>query len=138
MNLEFADDIIDILNYVGDKFGIAIDWSAKTILPYLQELSTKYIAYRISIAVMWAIVFCVVILACVITIITLNVQSKKLNYEYSSDDLQFWLYVVAVILILVSFGLIIYQVYNIILCKTFPEKVIYEYITSLYTTMKSN
>lgn len=36
------EEIIKILDYIGSKFGVAIDWTDKNVTPYLQELHDLY------------------------------------------------------------------------------------------------
>lgn len=138
MDIEFADDIIDILEYIGKKFGIVVDWSADNVLPYLKELSVKYITYKISVATMWIIVFSIVMLVAAIAAIIICRAAKKQDYELSTDDGEFWAIAVCIVVIIFAFCCIVYNVYNLIVCKTFPEKVLYEYITSVYNSVKNN
>lgn len=35
--------IIEILNYLGEKFNIAIDWTSENVVPYIQELFNKFV-----------------------------------------------------------------------------------------------
>lgn len=36
-----SEEIIKILDHIGSKFGVAIDWTDKNVMPYLQELADK-------------------------------------------------------------------------------------------------
>ena len=45
--MEVSDQIIKVLDEVGKRFGLAIDWTQQNIVPYLQELSHKIINYEI-------------------------------------------------------------------------------------------
>lgn len=42
-----SQQIIEVLEYLFEKFGIAIDWTAENILPYVQELGGKVVTYKI-------------------------------------------------------------------------------------------
>lgn len=44
-----VDNIVDIINALCEKFGIALDWSAENILPKVKELISRFAAYRISV-----------------------------------------------------------------------------------------
>lgn len=35
--MTLSSEIINVLEFVGDKFGIAIDWTQANVMPYLQE-----------------------------------------------------------------------------------------------------
>lgn len=46
-----GEEIIKVLDYLGTQFGIAIDWSDKNVMPYLQELANKYIHYELATSI---------------------------------------------------------------------------------------
>lgn len=48
--------IIEVLNDICGKFGIAVDWTSKNIQPYLKELMTKCINYKLATDIVWLVV----------------------------------------------------------------------------------
>jgi len=50
-----SEEIIKVLDYLGEKFGVAIDWTQENVLPYLQDLLSRFAGYRIAISVFWII-----------------------------------------------------------------------------------
>lgn len=50
-----SNQIIEVLNEICNKFGMAIDWTSKNVQPYLQELMTKCVAYKFATSIMWLI-----------------------------------------------------------------------------------
>ena len=50
-----SEEIIKVLDYLGEKFGVAIDWTQENVLPYLQDLLSRFAGYRIAISVFWVI-----------------------------------------------------------------------------------
>ena len=63
-----SEEIIKILDHIGSKFGVAIDWTDKNVMPYLQELAEKYINYEIAISA--TIVIALVVIALILGILT--------------------------------------------------------------------
>ena len=109
----FSDEIIAVLEYLCQKFGITIDWTSENILPYLEQLCTKYIKWEISTSILW-IVFAIV--GCIVALIfSINV----------SDSGVFWT------VLLLAFIVIGVQAFDIVECNVFPEKALYEYIKTL-------
>ena len=51
-----SEKIIKILDHIGSKFGVAIDWTDKNVMPYLQELADKYINYELVTSIAIAVV----------------------------------------------------------------------------------
>lgn len=48
-NIAFSSQFIEIFDHLCQKFGIVVDWSAKNVVPYVQELcgrAIKYIAFK--------------------------------------------------------------------------------------------
>lgn len=122
VDLGLAENIIEILNYIGEKLGIAIDWSANNILPYLQELGKKYITYKISLDWFWIIFGAVLIIIGVICWIVIGAALGE-------PGLGFFVFCIG----LVIGGIVIScNVYDMIQCRTFPEKVLFEYVRSIW------
>lgn len=44
-----SEQIIQVLDNLGEKFGLAIDWSPENILPYANELMNKAVSYELWI-----------------------------------------------------------------------------------------
>ena len=42
-----SEQIIQVLDNLGEKFGLAIDWSSENILPYASELMNKAVSYEL-------------------------------------------------------------------------------------------
>jgi hypothetical protein len=59
-----SQQIIEVLDYLFEKFGIAIDWTAENIMPYVQELAGKLVTYNIVSDVMWLVLSVLVIIGC--------------------------------------------------------------------------
>lgn len=43
-----VEQIVEVLNALCEKFGIAVDWSSENMVPYLMELTHRYTAYVIA------------------------------------------------------------------------------------------
>ena len=137
--MEFSKEIIEVFDYIGEKFGIAIDWSSKNVVPYLQELCEKYINWEIWTSVAW-IVICVLLFAG--GIVAIKYAYKKLVEwnkngcsRYDTDkDISDVLYIIGGVLIFASVVIVGINVFDIIKCVTFPEMKIYEYITTFMET----
>jgi len=55
--MNFSQEIITVLDYLCKKFGIVIDWTSDSIMPYLEDLSVRYIRYEIMSSIAWMLVF---------------------------------------------------------------------------------
>lgn len=116
-----SSEIIEVLDYLGEKFGIAIDWTSNNVLPYLQTLADKFIKWEISTSIVW-IVIAAFVMAAMIVLINLK-GIREINEETYG-----MLWIPIIVLIIVSFIVICIQIFDIIECNIFPEKALYDFI----------
>ena len=53
--MSLSTEVIKILDDICKRFGIVIDWTSANVIPYLEQLVTKYINYEIATSVVWFI-----------------------------------------------------------------------------------
>ena len=119
-----SSEIIEVLDYLGEKFGIAIDWTSNNVLPYLQALVDKFIKWEISTSIVWIIIAVFVMVGMIVLINLKGV--REINEETYG-----MLWVPAGLLILGFFVIICVQIFDIIECNVFPEKVLYDFIKTM-------
>ena len=122
--MTISSEIIEVLDYLGEKFGIAIDWTNNNVLPYLQTLVDKFIQWEISTSILW-IAIAIFIIA--MTIVLVNLK----GFREINEETYGMLWVPAGILILGFFVIICVQIFDIIECNVFPEKVLYDFIKTM-------
>ena len=116
-----SSEIIEVLDYLGEKFGIAIDWTSNNVLPYLQTLADKFIKWEISTSIVWIIIAVFVMVGMIVLI---NLKGiREINEETYG-----MLWIPIIVLIIVSFIVICIQIFDIIECNVFPEKALYDFI----------
>lgn len=130
-----SKEIIKVLDELGKRFGIALDWSNQNIMPYLQELMRRFICYRNVTACIWTIISIAMTITGAVTIKFLNKWRKSDNYDksYSSDDdlIAAMGYIFSIGIIMLGVGLIIGNLLGIAKNICMPEMVVYEYITNI-------
>ena len=119
-----SSEIIEVLDYLGEKFGIAIDWTSNNVLPYLQALVDKSIKWEISTSILW-IAIAIFIIAMTITLMNLK------GFHEINEETYGMLWVLTGILMLGFFIVICVQIFDIIECNVFPEKVLYDFIKTM-------
>ena len=127
-----SEEIIKVLDELGKRFGIVIDWSNQNIIPYLQELLKRFICYRNITACVWIILSIAMTISGVVMIRSLNRWRKSDDYGDYDDDMLVGLgYIFSVFIVALGIGLIIGNMFEIIKNVCMPEMVIYEYITNI-------
>lgn len=128
--MSISDQIIAVINDLCQKFGIAIDWTAENVLPYIEDLCARYIQFEIQTSIAWIVcMVAVTLLAGLVWAISAIVDahscSDVADFIRGISMFVFWVALVVTIIV----GMV--QAYDIIECCNLPEKVIIEYIESL-------
>lgn len=128
--MSISDQIIAVINDLCQKFGIAIDWTAENVLPYIEDLCARYIQFEIQTSIAWIVCMAAVtllagIIWAISAIVDANSCSDAADCIRCLSMIVFWIALVVTIIV----GMV--QAYDIIECCNLPEKVIIEYIESL-------
>lgn len=124
-----SEEIIKILDDLGRRFGILIDWSSENILPYLQDLISRFIKYDIAINI-FIILFGIIFLIITIFAIKKIIKDKKEIKHYDLFDEGMPQFIIICICIFIMFYTFLIAPKKIIQDIYLPEKSIYEYIKS--------
>lgn len=114
--MKVSDEIIKVLDALGEKVGVIIDWTADNVVPYVDQLCGKYVKWEMSTSIAW------IVIAVVVTTLLYVIGGLC-----GSEDLIF----IAVIVTLIAIVIVVVQVFDIIECKVFPEKVIFEKVSEM-------
>lgn len=133
--MTISNQIIEVIDALCVKFGIAIDWTQENVLPYLQTLAQEYISYEIWTSVMWIVLVAIGLV--VLIVCTKKAKKAYNNADIFDEDCYMLLYIsccVASIFCSIALVCVIFtQTLDIITCITFPEKIILEFIQSSMT-----
>ena len=141
--MNVSDQIIKVLNDLCEKFGIAIDWTATNIVPYIEKLLSKFIHWEIMTSIFWMALMSILTLICFF--IAKKCTSNKFKY-YKDEDWDFCSWGIGAIVSWILFAVLAVcavsvigkQVYDIITCITFPEMMIVDEIKSLISSNTQN
>ena len=129
-----SEEIIKVLDNLGERLGIAIDWTSRNVLPYLQDLMSRFIDLKNIQAIMWIVISAVVILLTILVIIgTIKYIKKQDKKSYEYDDkificglIDFVIGIVAIIFLII----LLCNIYGLFQNIYTPELTLIEYITS--------
>lgn len=116
-----SSQIIDVINELCSKFGIAIDWSQKNVQPYLESLVTKAVNYELYTSIMWIVIGAILF---GIGLFYLSKADKYTESDYICKRILAWF------LLIVAIIFIICNTNDVIKCITFPDKVVFDMIYS--------
>lgn len=137
--MKVSDEIIKILDFVGEKFGVAIDWTDSTFIPYIEQLFQKFVRYEIATSIIWISIAVICFMFSLKIIRNIYQKSKEIlkicHRDYTFDESVIIILFILLILVMIAVICIaIYQIFDIVECITFPEKAIYEYIMNVIET----
>lgn len=128
-----SEQIIQVLDALCEKFGLAIDWTSENVIPYLTTLGGKLIAYEI-----WTSVFYIVFMI-TLTIVSIIITKKLYPIFKRGLDSQGWadrgwsvastFAIIGLVALYIATVIVIAsQSIDIVKCTQFPELYIFEYI----------
>lgn len=133
-----SEEIINVLDALAEKFGLAVDWTSANVIPYLEQLCGKYVNYEIATSVVWLILGIILMLVGKFGIKTAKYCCNKSkeniysNWDFGAVFAGTW----TAVALLTGVIVIICQVFDIVTCFTFPEKIILDELMSIYRNMR--
>ena len=124
-------EILEALNQLTDKFGIAVDWSSQNALPYLRDLMGRLVRYEIIISLVWLIVGALFVLSAIWWLKFIKYARKKYEEIGGFNDWDVAATVATfamIIVVLLGIIIVLCQIDDIIQCVVLPEGVILKYI----------
>lgn len=122
-----SNEIIKILDDLARRFGVAIDWSGKNVLPYVQDLGQRIITYKMSTSILWIVLMTIALIGVFVGILIykktcINKYGKLISDFYGNS-------VFILIVSLFIFAIVVIpKIYTVLKCNFIPETVIYEMI----------
>lgn len=117
--MQISNEIIKVLEHLCNKIGVVIDWTNANIFPYIEQLCEKLITYESATSVVWIVISSFILVFSVACIFFINVIY---------DGWEGVEYLIFGAIIAFSIFAITIQIFDIIACNTFPEKIIYDYV----------
>ena len=140
MESTVSNQIIEVLNALCEKFGIVIDWTSRNVMPYMQELMKKAVNYELWTSVGWFLIWTIFIFAFFGPIYwyiknRYNENNKTIEIITNDEELFFiggvtFIIIGGILAIIAIIGAIT-QIMDIIICLSFPEKIIFNMIQSM-------
>lgn len=128
MEATVSNQIIQVLDALCDKFGLAIDWGAQNALPYAQELMGKMVSYELWTSLVWVVILSIIMILCAVIMKQAYENSKN---EIFLDDFDAGICICSGLTFMLCTVGVVWQTMDIITCLTFPEKIVFEMMQSM-------
>lgn len=53
--MKVSEQIIQVLDALGEKIGIAVNWTSENVVPVAQQICERYIRYEIVMSILWMV-----------------------------------------------------------------------------------
>lgn len=113
--MQISNEIIQVLEYLAEKIGITIDWTNNNVLPYVEQICKKFIEWEYSTSLVWIIT-------------AVSVLVIALLFAIFARDFEGFQWFVFCAVLVISIIVICVQIFDMVECRVFPEKTIYDYI----------
>lgn len=129
-----SEQIIQVIDALCEKFGIAINWTGENVIPYIEILCRKLVTYEICTSIVWMMFWAMLSIICMILTKKFYPKFKEGLNQRCNDG---WIVGSAfsifglVIVYITTIAVVMVQIGNIIKCATFPEMYIFEYVSNL-------
>lgn len=136
MNTSVSNQIIQVLEALCDKFGLAVDWSSQNIAPYLQNLVNQAVQYNLWTNVLYLGVTFLIMLVCWIIVWRLSKKAGfDINYAfYNGRGAETFAGVLGAMgtISAIAFVILCFVAgHDIVTCITFPEKVVIDMLQDM-------
>lgn len=132
-----SEEIIKVLDALAEKFGLAVDWTSANVIPYLEKLCGKYVNYEIATSVVWLLLGIICLFAAKYGFKLTKNFIKKYQEIKGCNCNDAWAILSGIatgVLIIIGIVVPICQIFDIVTCFTFPEKIIIEELKGIYTS----
>ncbi len=129
-----AEEIIKVIDALCEKFGIAVDWTAENIMPYIQELFSKVVLWKMWNAIVAIIICTILIVGASFAICKICKIVKDFKYGWDDDFWHPWVTALFIAVIAISSIVLICNGYSLIKTLIFPDLVMLEYVQKLLSS----
>ena len=121
-----SEEIIKVLDNLGQKFGIAIDWTSQNVLPYLQDLMNRFISLQNAKAITLIVILSILVIATII----LMVIGIRVGKREDDGEIIFMAVFIGIIILICLVVPLICNIFGLMQNIYTPELTLLEYITN--------
>ena len=132
-----SEQIIQVIDVLCVKLGIAIDWTSENVLPYVEVLCEKLVKYEIGISIAQMAIWLVLSIGSVVAIKKFKPMFEEGLERDRRNFCVGWVFATAFALFglaslyIITIITVETQIMDIIKCVTFPEMYVFEYVQGI-------
>ncbi len=132
-----SEQIIQVIDALCEKFGIAINWTGENVIPYVEILCRKLITYEVCTSIAWMLILTLLSIISIMATKKLAPTFKRglkedlENFDCGWQVATIFSVIGLIILSVFIFRGLVTQIMDMIKCITFPEIYIFEYVSAI-------
>lgn len=126
-----SSEVSEVLNTLGEKFGLFVDWSQQNVQPYIEDLIQRVAQYKIATNICGLVILTLIITASTIMIIRFCKMKLSGRITVDNDEFEIGLMVVSAVCLIMGIIISIFVIQDIFKCYYIPEMVFIEELKSL-------
>lgn len=126
-----SSEVSEVLNTLGEKFGLFVDWSQQNAQPYIEDLIQRVAQYKIATNICGLVILALIITASTIMIIRFCKMKSSGRITVDNDEFEIGLMVVSAVCLIMGIIISIFVIQDIFKCYYIPEMVFIEELKSL-------
>lgn len=133
VELTFSKEIIEIIDYLGKQLGIAIDWSSKNVMPYLQDLMGRFVGFKMTESGIWMVISVLFIIFGLFLLkkgFDLTKRYKK-HDDFDDSINSVFCFAISGFILIIFICIFVGNIFKVAECYFLPEKIVYDYIQTL-------
>lgn len=131
MNL--STEALQEIERLGEKYGVTLDLNSSNVIDYLNELSSRWVAYELRTSILWLVAWLLIVGLCIRIcrkcIKNMSVYSMRRSSIDAVEDENI-VYFICGIIILIGIVVISLEIHDIYKCVKVPEMWIIEYLSA--------
>lgn len=132
-----SEQIIQVIDVLCAKVGIAIDWTSENVLPYVEVLCEKLVKYEIGTSIARMVIWLILSLGSIVVIkkfkpiFKAGLERDKYSFDIGWEMATGFACAVLAALYINTIVTVNDEIMDIIKCATFPEMYVFEYVQGL-------
>ncbi len=131
-----SEEIIKVLNALAEKLGLAVNFTAENVIPYMEQLLDRYVNYKLATSAIWLVTGIICLFVSKWMLKKAREFAKGADWCYGGNG-KAWAQAGCLAgfgcLVLIGIIVILIQTRNIVTCLTFPERIFFEELILIYS-----
>lgn len=127
-----SSEVSEVLNTLGEKFGLFVDWSQQNVQPYIEDLMQRVVQYNLAINICWLVVSTILFVIGIISISRIIKRVRSVDgIPIDEEPIAVATAVISFFGIIIGITMIPISIGYIFQCLYLPEMVFIEELKSL-------